>query len=213
MRVGRKPRPEAMDREDGFTLIELMAVMALTAVLVTLGAFALRNFWLVRSHVGERDKVFTQLRAGQQQATSESSPFVVGAWFEVRTPETDNGTPQWGMFRYRPADASVIPNIPESCTSTSQVRMAGGVQIQSVDFSNTLPGSDPAAVTLRCKGDIPAAANATDVVLFLPRGTATGGCVTLTQPLLDRDDVAVRVTPITGRVTRLTETEAADQCP
>ena len=203
-----------MKREDGFSLIELLAVIAITSIMLTIGASAIRYFWLGRSLHGERDQVFTNLRALQQQVVSESNPLVFGAWFKVMTPASDDGTPQWGTVRYRPADPSTSPATPASCTATGRQRLDAGVQISSVEFADSLAGvTSINDVITTCKAQVAVAASATDFVFFLARGTATAGCVTLTQPRRDMDDVAVSVGALTGRVERLSESEVAAECP
>lgn len=201
-----------MKREDGFTLVELLAVIALTSILLTLGVAAIRFFWLGRSLYGERDQVFTNLRTLQQQVVSESNPLVFGAWFKVMTPATDDGSQQWGTFRYRPGTTS--PSTPASCTSTGTHRMDGGVQVSSVEFGDSLTGvTSIADVIATCRTQVPSSAAANDFVLFLARGTATSGCVTLTQPRRDMEDLTVKVSSLTGRVERIGEAEAATECP
>lgn len=201
-----------MKREEGFSLVELLAVIAITSILLTLGASAIRYFWLGRALHGERDQIFTNLRTVQQQVVSESNPLVFGAWFKATTPTTDNGTPQWGTVRYRPADAAA--GTAASCTSTATHRLDAGVQIRSAEFSNTMPGAiTVASVMSTCRTQVPSSASATDFAFFLARGTATSGCVTLYQPRRDMEDVTVSVSALTGRIERLDEDEAATACP
>ncbi|MBW3594080.1 MAG: prepilin-type N-terminal cleavage/methylation domain-containing protein [Actinobacteria bacterium] len=206
-----------MKREDGFSLIELLAVIALTSILLTLGVTAIRYFWLGRALHGERDQVFTNLRALQQQVVSESNPLVFGAWFKVMTPATDDGTPQWGTVRYRPPPEGSAPGTPGTCTSTAQYRLDGTVQVESVNFVDTLVGAtdtdDVTSVINQCRIQVPASAGANDFVFFLARGTATTGCVTLTQPARDMADVTVAVSTMTGRVERIDQSEVAARCP
>jgi prepilin-type N-terminal cleavage/methylation domain-containing protein len=201
-----------MKREEGFTLVELLAVIAITSILLTLGVTALRFFWLGRALHGERDQIFTGLRTMQQQVVSETNPLVFGAWFKVTTPSTDNGAAQWGIVRYKPADTAA--GTAATCTSTATHRLDGGVQIGSAEFADSLPGvASVADVVTLCKSSVPSSALATDFTFFLARGTATAGCVTLNQPRRDMDDVTVHVSGLTGRVERLDETEAAASCP
>lgn len=200
-----------MKREDGFSLIELLAVIALTSIMLTIGASALRYFWLGRALHGERDQIFTNLRSIQQQVVSESNPLVFGAWFKVTTPPTDNGTAQWGTVRYKPADAAA--GTPATCSSTAQFRMDGGVQVRSASFADSLSGvTSIADVIATCRTQVSASAAATDFAFFLARGTATSGCVTLTQPRRDMSDVTVAVSSLTGRVERIGQAEAATRC-
>ena len=201
-----------MKREEGFSLVELLAVIAITSILLTLGATAIRYFWLGRALHGERDQIFTNLRTVQQQVVSESNPLVFGAWFKATTPATDNGSPQWGTVRYRPADAAA--GTPATCTSTATHRLDAGVQISSAEFADTMAGAITVSdVMTLCRTQVTASTLATDFALFLARGTATSGCVTLNQPRRDMEDVTVSVGALTGRVERLDEDEAATVCP
>lgn len=195
-----------MKREEGFTLIELLATMALLSILLTLGAGALRYFWLGQSLYDKRDEVYTNLRALQQQVVSESNPIIFGAWFQD---DTDT-TPQWGTVRVRP-DLS-----PITCTSTSQFNLTSGVQIESASFVNTLTGIttfNANTLAAACATGVPASAGAADFVFFQARGTATEGCVTLTQPNRDMADVTVAVSTLTGRVERIEQSEVDERCP
>ena len=192
-----------MDREEGFTLIELLATMTLLAILLTLGVAAIRNFWMVRSFTGAQDQVATQLRALQQQAVAESNPLVFGAWFKT----TDGSAPQWGLVRYDPGGGGT----PASCDSTATRTFDSGVRIAGADFSDSIPGLDPGALAT-CQAQIGAAAGAVDWVFFLARGTATPGCVTITHPSLERDDIAVSVGALTGRVEKVAAEDVNATC-
>ena len=192
-----------MKREHGFTLVELMATMALLSVLLTLGVGALRYFFLGQALTRERDEIYTNLRALQQQVVAESNPIVLGAWFKVTTPATDTGADHWGTFRFTP---------PSTCTSTGYYRANGGVLVSSAEFSTSLAGASVTDVINACD-DIPQAATATDWVLFVARGTATSGCVTLSQPNRDMDDATVAVSNLTGRVERIEPEEVGARCP
>ena len=205
-----------MNRQEGFTLVELLAVMALTAILLTLGVAAVRNFWLVRSLDGSRHQVSAQLKALQQQVVSESNPIVLGAWFRVMTPSSDTGGSQWGVVRADPGDTSWTTTADNTCRSISQRRFSGGVQVATANFADpaaALRPIDEATISALCKAQVSAAASATDFVLFFPRGTASSGCMSVTQPRLSRPNLWVQVTPLTGRVTEITAAQAATSCP
>ena len=198
-----------MRNEDGFTLTELLSVMFITSILLALSVGALRYYWLGQSLYAEQDKLFTGLRGMQQQVVSESNPYVFGAWFKVMTPDTDDGSYQWGTVRYTPAAGTT----PASCTSTGVTRLRAGVQVTDSDFADSLSGvASVADVIATCRSQVAASTAADDFVFFLARGTATGGCVYLNQPNREIDDLAVWVGPLTGRVERLDEAEAATEC-
>ncbi len=172
-----------MRRQEGFTLIELLVVISLAVVMLTLGASAVRHFWLVRSLEGGRDEVISQLRELQQRVVAETNPLVYGARFRV-------GSGEWGLVRY---------NIQTGvCTQFETRSFETGVIVSAVDLA------EPSWIAT-CRS----ALGATDeFVFFFARGSATEGLLTppgtpsaieLRQPVLDRTQ-RVAVTGITGRV-------------
>ncbi len=194
-----------MKREEGFTLVELLATMALMAVLLTLGVGALRYFWLGQSLYDKRDEVYSNLRALQQQVVSESNPIVIGAWFKTGTP----AGPEWGTVRL--SGSSGTP----TCTSTATFNLSGGIEVASASFADTLSGAVPSDLKAACQSasGVPASIGATDFVFFLARGTATDGCVTLQQTFREMTDVTVSVSQLTGRVERIEQADVEDECP
>jgi prepilin-type N-terminal cleavage/methylation domain-containing protein len=169
-----------MQREAGFTLIEMLVAMALSAILLTLGASALRNYWFVRSLHGAQDQSVTQLRDLQARVVSESHPLVFGLRFEP-------GQSDYSIVEYRPATTTSA----EKCTETDQ-SFDSGVVVKSAAFSTA------SGITAFCKGALGAATS--QFVFFFARGTATEGNLVLEQPHLAGKSVKVTVTPITGRV-------------
>ena len=163
-----------MKDESGFTLIELMAVTVLMAILMTLGAGALRRFWFVQSLSGAQNEVVSQLRAQQEQSRT-TAPKVFGARFTV-------GSSDWDLIRY---DAEATP----PCTPLETRTFDAGVEVQSVDFDPALPPED----LDQCLGDT------TDLVLFYARGSASPGGLTVVHETIDRE-LDVCVTGLTGRV-------------
>jgi prepilin-type N-terminal cleavage/methylation domain-containing protein len=171
-----------MRKEAGFTLIEMLVAMALSAILLTLGASALRNYWFVRSLHGAQDQTVTQLRDLQARVVSESHPLVFGLRFAP-------GQSRYAIVEYRPATTS---SPTEKCTETGQ-SFNSGVVVKSATFSAA------SGITAFCKGVIPGAATS-QFVFFFARGTATEGNLVLEQPQLAGKSVKVTVKPITGRV-------------
>ena len=172
-------------REEGFSLIELLTVISIVAILFTLGAFAVRHFWLVRSLEGGKDEIVTQLRQLQQRVGAASNPLVFGARFK-------NGSAEWELIQY---DAV---NSPDTCTRIQQrnftpsLEFDAGVVVQNANFSSYTNGTRD--VTAICK-----AGTFDDVVFFFAKGTATSGRIRIRQPVLDRTET-ICVTGITGRV-------------
>jgi prepilin-type N-terminal cleavage/methylation domain-containing protein len=173
------------NKEQGFTLVELLVVMAITSVLLTLGVFALRNFWWVRSLSGGQDEISSQMRAVQSRVMAESNPLIYGIGFR-------EGTNQWQIVRYNSATGT--------CVGDGSRTFDAGVVISEVNFSTTLAGQSVAAVVGVCDNVI--AAPADGFVFFLPRGQATPGTVTIRHPSLGRT-ATVEVFGLSGRVRQL----------
>lgn len=178
--------------QSGFSLIELLMVMSITAVLLTLGAFAVRHFWWVRSLQGAQDEVISQLRRQQQQSVAESHPRIYGARF----PGGGNGT-TWGLLRVRLATATT----PATCVEYETRSFDGGVRLFNPGAGaghTAFTAVSPSPETDLCRsatGGNPK----DDFVFFYARGTATPGQVTVTQPALGRRKV-VCVYGLTGRI-------------
>lgn len=204
-----------MHREDGFTLIELMAVMAIGAILLTLSGAAVRHFWLAQTLDGATDEVVAQLRQVQQRATTESNPLVYGIHFR-------EGSSDWKIVRYTPGTSSTqtclvteedgvkvkvctagTDGTADACELVESETFGTGVfsaavEISAADFSAG-GGTDEQAV---CRGALGTSPKSKDkFVMFYARGSATAGSVTLRQPTLDRTE-QVNVAGLTGRVTR-----------
>ena len=92
-------RLRTVDREGGFSLIELLSAIVLLGILFTLGAFALKNFWMRRSLDGSTKQVTAQLRQMQQRAVAESHPLIYGAGFT-------EGSTTYTLLKYDPASTS-----------------------------------------------------------------------------------------------------------
>lgn len=172
------PRPWIRATEGGFTLVELLMVMSITTVLLSLGAFALRHYWLAQSLQGGRGEVVSGLRGAQELAVTESQPLIFGVRFRV-------GSSDWDLVRYDPRP-------PAKCTVRGSQSFSAGVVVETASFLES------AGITSTCRSQI-AGAGSDQFAFFFPRGTATAGSVTLRQPSLDRS-LSVSVTPMTGRV-------------
>ena len=169
--------------EGGFSLVELLSVIALVGVLLALGVFSLRQFWFVRALHGEQDEIVTQLRNLQERVVAESNPLVFGARFRQGGTATS-----WTLIRYDPANATGA-----KCTQYLTVHLDAGVRIQQSMFTNGV-----GSVADTCAGELGGTRN--DFVFFFARGTASPGEVTLIQPALNGRRLKVCVSGITGRV-------------
>lgn len=168
-------------KENGFTLSELLVVTLIIGIALTLGAPAFSRYWKVRSLNAAVDEVATELRGDQQDATSQSHPWVWGAWFK-------QGTPRWGIVR---GNANT-----GACEVRDRRSFPAGVTVSAVSFADvTTP-----TLSAQCAA---AAESGAEVVLFFARGSATGGSVSLSHPEVGGGSArTITVAPITGRVTK-----------
>ena len=173
--------------EGGFTLVELLVGMMMLVVLLGLGAFALRQFWLTHSLRGARTEVVTQLRQIQQRSVSESHPLVYGARFRV-------GSPTFGIVKFNPNDTSTTTD--DTCVEMSTVTLGSGVRVTAASFTAA------SGITSLCRAQI-AGASTDEFAFFYARGTATEGNLTVEVPALPDQPLSMGVTPITGRVSEL----------
>ncbi|MGH2556239.1 MAG: pilus assembly FimT family protein [Actinomycetota bacterium] len=169
------------NKEAGFTLIELLTIMGIISILMTISAFALRHYWFVRALHGSADQVVSQMREAQENARSETSPFVYGAWFDV-------GTDKWAIVRYDPLAAG------NECTVAGHRSFDDGVVISAASFT------EETTIAPTCVPKL-AGSTASEFVFFYARGSATSGSVTLVHPSLSGKSRTIEVTPMTGRVT------------
>lgn len=170
--------------ERGFTLIELLTVIGITAILMTLGAAAIRHYWFVRSLDGGANQVVTQLRELQEDARSESSPIVYGAWFNVDSDE-------WLIVKFDPVS-------PNTCSVDGTRSFDAGVQIRSASFD-----PDPISANYCLSAVNRPEAEATEFVYFFASGSSKKGEIVLEQTRLDGRTRTISVSPITGRVEEL----------
>lgn len=173
-----------MRRESGFTLVELLVVVGMTAVLLTLSASAIRHYWFRQSLDGAAEQVVNDLRNLQQETIAESHPVVFGAWFRTGTPSGG----QYGILKFDPKDVSISSD--DVCTLVDSPQTFGNmVSITAVNF-DTASEIEPVCG--------PVAPAGSEKVFFYARGSATAGSLTLHQP--DIGEVTVNVSAVTGRV-------------
>ena len=146
------------ERESGFTIVELMAVIAIGAVLLTLGAGALRDYTRLKALTGGHETTMTQLRHSQHRTFSEGYPKAYG----IRFLEDGN---RLDLVRY---DAST-----NTCVVVESHKLTHGVTVSAAatDFLDN-------GATGKCEEAAPNASTGYEVALFYARGTANGGTVT-----------------------------------
>jgi prepilin-type N-terminal cleavage/methylation domain-containing protein len=172
-------RRTAMRGDGGFSILELLVVISIVAILFSLSAVALRNYWRAQALQGGKTELTSHLRRAQEQAVTESHPIIFGVQFRL-------GEPEWATVRFDP-DSGV-------CAIDETRALSAGVVVSAAEFL------DAAGVTDVCEAQLPPLGMADDeFVFFFPRGTATAGSVTLLQPSSASTET-LDVTPITGRV-------------
>ena len=189
--------------ERGFSLIELLTVLLLTAILATLGGFAIRHFWFVRALEGGKNEMITQLRRQQQRVIAETHPLVYG----VRYPKGGSQTVRSSFYLVRFDGNNLATETDDTCTQYQAVGLGTGMQIKSANTRAEGVGfADAAYVTDFCRinledssgSSVPGSAN-DHYGFFFARGTATPGEVTLEQRHLGRTET-ICVSGLTGRV-------------
>ena len=174
-----------MRRESGFTLIELFVVMAISAVLMTLGASAVRHFWFVSAVDKGAEQIQSELRQLQQRATAQSHPLVYGAWFRT------GSNSSWGVLKFDPKNASTASD--DECTQIAGPEvLPSGATFSAADFSAT----GASTMEARCSSVAPSGSKR---VYFFARGTATPGTVTVYQSNIN-ESRTLAVSALTGRV-------------
>lgn len=171
--------------ERGFTILELVAAMAILSLVLTTGSVAFRHYWLTHSLESAQGDVATQLRQIQARVGSESHPYIYGARF---TP----GSSTWSVVKYDQG-LDRLSTADDSCAAL------GGTNTLPATHAVGSPSSSfaaPQGVDLsKCGG-----AHATDLfVMFYAKGTSTGGRLTLRSPALGKTR-EIKVSSLTSRV-------------
>lgn len=174
-------------RQEGFTLIELMVAMGLAAILLTLSASTVRNFWLERSLEASVDETVTQLRQTQSRATGESHPLIYGIRFRANSNA-------YSIVRFNPLDQTTV--VDDVCEEAGNRTFEDGVVVHAVAFDDG--ASD---LMSACSTAASGYATGDDFVFFYARGSATAGTLSLRHSTTG-DIKTIGVLPLTGRVTR-----------
>jgi prepilin-type N-terminal cleavage/methylation domain-containing protein len=173
-----------MRDQRGFTLIEMVMIIAVSAIMFAIAGLAIRHYYWIRSLEGGANEVVSELRAAHSRTMAESHPLVYG----VRLKE---GSSDWGLVRY---DPGAVPGT--QCTSAGSNDFAADVYVLSATFehSNLRYGSD---ATTACLAAFPGY----DFALFFARGTATAGEVVLRHDRINRSE-EIDLLGLTGKVQR-----------
>lgn len=187
----------------GFTLIEVLVVIAMMSVLLALGAQPLRNYWFKQSLHAARDVVMTEMEGAQSLVTSESHPLVYGVRFSDEAGYNSEG--RWGLVKYDPTNG---PGGTATCTQYATGANDSGifnapVRIVAAAFTPATPTTEQlfCRSNLRTLSGAPLSATTDEFLFFYARGTATEGTLTLRQDNLGpADDLSIDVYSLTGRV-------------
>lgn len=169
--------------ERGFTLVELLIVMAISVALMAIAIGAIRHYWLVRSLEGGTEQVVSEMRAAHARTMAESHPLVYGVRFTV-------GESAWELVRYDPRAEE-----GDRCTIAGSNDFDADVYVSSASFESSDKYDSEA--TADCASEFPGSVFA----LFLARGTATAGEVRLQHDGIGRSE-DIEVLGLTGRVQR-----------
>jgi prepilin-type N-terminal cleavage/methylation domain-containing protein len=190
-----------MRKQAGFTLIEILAVLALTAIMLTLAFPATRTFWLAQSLYGARDDMITEVREIQGRVVSESFPLVYGVRFTDQG--SWNATGKWGRIKFDPNGGG--PGVAR-CTQIGTGTFNAGVfnatvSIQSLSFGGSTEQTVCRASLYDSSGAVIPSTGSDVFVFFYARGTATGGSMVLDQPNLGPSkDITLTINSLTGRI-------------
>jgi type II secretion system protein H len=133
----------------GFTLIELVMVMAIGSVLASIAAFSFANWRSTAEHQGSAQEIVSQLRNAAELAISEGRTHCV---------DLDASARSYSVWRY-------------ACSTSTGTKVSGTLKTQSsrVTFTPTLTSPTPA----------PACPAGHSCLYFYPRGTAIPGTITV----------------------------------
>lgn len=176
-----------MRRQSGFTLIEVLVVIGISAALLSLAATAVRHYWFLSAVESAAEQTESGLRELQQKTVAASHPMVYGAWFKK-----DVTTAQWGVLQYDPKDPSISTD--DVCTQLGASKsFSDGVIVKAVSFV-----AAGGSVQSKCTAVAPSGSS---MVFFYARGSATAGEVSLYQKSID-ETRTITVSGVTGRVAR-----------
>jgi prepilin-type N-terminal cleavage/methylation domain-containing protein len=180
-----------MEKERGFTLVELLVVIMLTSFVFVGGGLALRQYWLVQSLEGQTDETVTQLREMQERVVAESAPLVYGARFRA-------GSNVWTLVQYDPRVVTQAGYFPgKACKPVPGLIQRYGNSVVVAGEPDAPQFEEGADAVNECR--FVSGWGSDEFVFFFARGNATQGQLVLRSQALDRTRT-ITVNGITGRV-------------
>lgn len=141
MRTHRRPA-EDLNREDGFTLVELSVTMAIAGILASIATFGFTSYQNLAEQRGTAQQLTSELRKASVRATSEGRTYCVSV--------DDAGT-SYSLWRY-------------ACDTTAGTRVTGPFDTQSSDVTIVPTVTTPTPAPTCTTGGA--------CLYFYPRGTA-----------------------------------------
>jgi hypothetical protein len=167
-----------------------LVVFVIMGIVFTLGAYATRWYWLVRSLQGGQDQVVTQMQTAQQRSFAESYPNIYGI-------RVQPGSSNWAVVKGNASTNTCT--VVNSFTLTSGAKFVAPTSPQ-VDFTAD------AGLTTPCRNATPNANASDQVAFFYPSGATNAAATTGSTVLLNLATInrtrTITVSQLTGKVTR-----------
>ena len=158
-------------RTAGFTMIELVAVMAVMGVLAAIGMLAFASRYHASAHRGSAEELISQLRSVAQRSISEGRTFCVVFDDDARSAEI------W----------------QQGCTSAVGGAPVGTYRTKHRDVTLSIGSPPDSEASVDCP-------TSTHCLYFRPRGTATPADITVVSKERPSSLYTVHVERLTARV-------------
>lgn len=107
----RKPREEAINRQQGFTLVELLVTMVVGSVLLAIGSAAVFGLRNTSEQSGSATQMLSQFRKVAELAQSEGRTYCIDL----------SGTRTYRAWRYACSGSTAVSYQPARTTQSSRV--------------------------------------------------------------------------------------------